>query len=89
MLGGPTATLSWTAPTQYTDGSTLLHLAGYHIFYGTASRQYTADINLTNPGLVAYVIDDLSAGTYFFAMTAYDSRGAESALSSEVSKVIS
>ncbi len=35
-----TATLSWTPPTTYTDGSTMSNLAGYRIHYGQ-SRECT------------------------------------------------
>jgi hypothetical protein len=33
------ATLSWTAPTENTDGTTLANLAGYRIRYGTSARR--------------------------------------------------
>ena len=84
----PTVTLSWVAPTQNTDGSPLIDLAGYNVHYGNASQQYTTTIKVTNPGLTTYVVDNLPAGTYYFAVTAYDSSGTESPLSSEVSTII-
>ncbi len=84
-----TATLTWDPPTQNTDGSALTNLAGYTIYYGTASGNYTHSIQLTNPGLAAYVIDGLVAGTtYYFAIAATTNTGLMSALSSEVSTVI-
>jgi hypothetical protein len=30
------ATLSWTAPDENTDGTPLINLAGYRIYYGTS-----------------------------------------------------
>ncbi len=35
-----TATLSWTPPTQNTDGSPLTDLAGYRVYWGTSSGNY-------------------------------------------------
>ena len=34
-------TLSWTAPTENTDGSQLNDLAGYKLYYGTSAGNYT------------------------------------------------
>lgn len=78
-------TINWNPPTQNTNGSPLTNLAGFKIHYGTASQKYTHTVTVSNPGLVTYVIDNLTPGTYYFAVTAYSSAGAESPLSSEVS----
>jgi hypothetical protein len=82
------ATLSWTPPTQNTDGSALTSLAGYRVYYGTSATALTSTIQLTNPGLTRYVVSDLSAGTYYFAIAAYNSTGTESAMSNVGSKSI-
>jgi hypothetical protein len=78
-------TINWNPPTQNTNGSPLTNLAGFKIHYGTASQKYTQTITVSNPGLVTYVIANLSPGKYYFAVTAYSSAGTESPLSSEVS----
>ena len=78
------ATLAWEPPTQNSDGSTLTDLVGYKIHYGTASQNYTATMALDNPGLTRYVVDNLPAGKYYFAVAAYNSKGIESTLSNEV-----
>jgi hypothetical protein len=83
------ASLSWTPPTQREDGSSLEKLAGYSIRYGMAAGLYTETINITNPGLTTYQVDDLKSGTYYFVVTAIDSLGYESQLSTPVSKTIS
>ena len=81
----PTAvTLNWMPPTENTDGTALSNLAGYHIHYGTQSGDYTQTITVDNPGIATYVVDNLSPGTYYFVVTAYNSDGTESPLSSEV-----
>jgi Fibronectin type III domain len=78
-------TLGWQAPTQNTDGSPITDLAGYKIHYGTASDDYTQTVELNNAGLSRYVVDNLPSGTYYFAVTAYNSKGVESNMSAEVS----
>lgn len=81
-------TVSWTPPTENTDGSTLTNLAGYHIYYGTSQSSLSKVVNITNPGLTAYVLSNLSAATWYFAMTSVNSKGEESPRSSVVSHVI-
>jgi len=85
----PNVTLAWEAPTQNSDGTPLTDLAGYKIHYGTESQTYTQTVPLANPGLTSYVIDGLAAGTYYFAVTAYNSAGTESLRSDEVSATVS
>ncbi len=81
------ATLSWNAPTTNTDGTPLTDLAGYKIYYGTSSGNYTAVINVGN--ITSYAVGNLAPGaTYYFAVTAYDSANNESSFSNEVSKSI-
>jgi hypothetical protein len=73
-----TATLSWTPPTTRTDGTALTNLASYRVYYGTSSSALTTRIDVANPGLSSYVVSNLAAGTWYFAVTALDSTGAES-----------
>lgn len=87
--GTGSATLSWTPPTTHSDGSALNDLAEYRVKYGTAEGDYSQVITVQNPGIASYVVDGLSAGTYFFVVTAVDSQGTESPASQSVSKTIS
>ncbi len=80
-----TATLLWVAPTTNTDGSPAT-VTGYRVYYGTASGTYTNKIDAGTT--TTYTVTNLSPGTYYFAVTAYDSSGNESAFSDEVSKSI-
>jgi Fibronectin type III domain len=82
------ATLSWTPPTQNTDGSPILNLAGYRIYYGSSAGALTNSINVTNPGLTAYTVADLKTGTTYFGITAYTSGGTESGISNIGSKTV-
>jgi len=82
------AILSWDPPATNTDGSALTDLAGYKIYYGTSSGNYSTVITVGN--VTTYTITGLTDNiTYYFATTAYDSSGNESAFSNEVSKTIS
>jgi hypothetical protein len=83
-----TATLSWVAPSQNTDGSALTNLAGYRIYYGTGANTLTDVIDVPTVGITAYVIDNLTADTYYFSIRAYTSAGIESDLSNVVSDTI-
>jgi hypothetical protein len=82
------ASVSWTPPTQNTDGTSLTNLAGYRIQYGPSASMLTQSVQIANPGLTTYVIDNLAPGTYYFAVRAYATSGAESANSNVVSKVV-
>ena len=82
------ASLQWTPPTQNTDGSALTNLAGYRVLYGASATQLTQTIQVANAGMSAYVVDNLAPGTYYFAVRAYTSSGAESANSNVASKVV-
>ena len=75
---GSTATLSWTPPTTRTDGTALTNLAGFNIYYGNSPTGLAHELNVPNAALSTYVISNLPADTYFFAMTAYDSDALES-----------
>ena len=81
------AVLSWQAPTKNVDGSTLTNLSGYKIYYGTTSKNYTQTVNVPGASTTTWTLP-LSPGTYYFALTAVDSAGAESAKTAEVSKTI-
>jgi hypothetical protein len=66
------------------DGTPLLDLAGYNVYYGSLSGIYTDYRVLDNPGLVTYMLDLPSSGSWSIVITALDSVGNESALSNEV-----
>jgi hypothetical protein len=82
------ATLSWQPPTSNEDGSPLTNLAGYKVYWGTTQGTYPNSVTLNNAGLASYVVNDLVPGTYFFAVTAVSSAGAESQRSNPASKTI-
>ncbi len=61
-------------------------LAGYKVYIGSSSRSYGSGIDVAN--VTTYTIEGLGAGTYYFAVTAYDTQGFESGYSNEVSSTI-
>ena len=80
-------TLSWDAPTINADGTPLIDLAGYKVYYGTSTGNYSQNINVGN--VTTYTVNNLTEGvTYYFATAAYDTVGNESEHSNEVSKTI-
>jgi Fibronectin type III domain len=81
-------TLNWTPPTENTNDTPLTNLAGYDIHYGRSSASLTHKISISNPGIATYVVSDLPAGKYYFAVAAVNSAGTESPLSSQVSATV-
>lgn len=86
--GGQTATLSWEAPTDNTNGSPLTDLVGYRIYYGQSPDGLTQTVQINTIGLQTYVIDGLESGTWYFAIRALAANGVESALSDIVLKTV-
>jgi hypothetical protein len=82
------ATLSWSAPTENEDGTTLTDLAGYKLYWGTTPGTYTDSATIDNPSITTYVVDNLAPGTYEFVATAYNADGVESRFSGTATKVI-
>jgi hypothetical protein len=96
-LDGPgTALLTWEAPTTNEDGTPLTNLAGYRAYYGTTSGSYSEmdDVGMATCEDVGGVtqctttISGLPIGTWYFAVTAYNSAGLESVFSNEAYKTI-
>lgn len=80
-----TANLRWIPPTQNTDGSSLTNLAGFRALYGSSASALSQTIDIPGAGVAAYTVEGLTTGTWFFAVKAYTSNGAESDLSNVVS----
>lgn len=80
------ATLTWDAPTTNVDGTPLTDLAGYKLYYGTSSGNYTVTIDVGN--VTTYNLDSFPPGTYYFVLTAYDISGNESEYSTEISRTV-
>jgi fibronectin type 3 domain-containing protein len=76
--------LQWSASSD-------TRVAGYRVYWGTASRTYQQGLGSgarASAG-TSHVVANLPSGrTYYFAVTAYDSSGTESAFSAEATKTI-
>lgn len=81
QVANGSATLSWTAPTLNSDGTPLTDLASYRIYYGFSEGNYPNEINVPNPGITSYVVENLPPATYYFVTTSVNSSGIESAFS--------
>ena len=79
--------VSWVAPAENTDGSNLTDLAGYNLYYGVASGNYTEVVPVNDASLTSFELP-IAPGEYYMAMTAYDFDGNESDLSNEIRQVI-
>ena len=88
---------SWTAPTTNTDGSPLIDLASYRVYYGASAPQCPGGTFVQVPSststpsanqTVTSRLTGLTAGTlYNVSLTAVDSAGRESACSTGASAV--
>jgi hypothetical protein len=83
-----TATLSWMPPTTNSDGTVLTNLAGYEVRYGQDADELSNKVSLTNASLSIYMVENLSAGTWYFAVLAVNSSGVTSSFSNVASKTI-
>lgn len=81
-------TLSWSPPTENTDGTPLTDLAGYRIYWGTTSGSYPNSVTIDNPGVTTYVIENLVPDTYEFVATSYNTSGVESDYSAPATKTV-
>lgn len=98
-----TGALSWDDPVQNVDGSPLIRcvdrtqqqvddnmdcLDSFTIYHGTASRVYDQPPIVVDETVNSLVVAPVVEGTIYFAITASDRDGNESAFSNEVSKLI-
>jgi len=70
--------LTWTKPTQNTDNSALTDLTGYKVVYGTSSSALSQQKAVNDAAAVSTSITSLTAGTWYFAVRAVNSKQAES-----------
>lgn len=83
------ATLSWQAPVQYTDGSPLAaaSLGAFRIYRGSSAGNL-APVAEVDGRATSFVVQNLAPGTHYFAVTAVTTGGAESGRSAVGSKTI-
>ena len=62
-------------PTENSDGTPLLDLAGYNVLWGTDPDDLAFSATIENAGITSYVVEGLTTGTYYFAVTAFNRNG--------------
>lgn len=87
-VGTGSATVSWTAPTLNSDGTALTDLASYRILYGLGADALDQSIEVENVSVNAYVVENLTDGTWYFAVVAVNASGLASEPSNVASKKI-
>jgi hypothetical protein len=81
------AQLSWTIPTTRADGTALTasDLAGYEIYYTDDTGSVSAVVPVSGGSTASTTVASMTPGKYSFAISAIDSAGLKSSLSSVVS----
>ncbi len=87
-IGTGSAMLEWTPPTENNDGSPLVDLAGYRVYWGTQPGSYTNVVTIDNASVSTYVVENLSPGSYEFVVTAFNTFGVESIFSNTAAEQI-
>jgi hypothetical protein len=87
--GTGTARVNWTAPTTNTNGSALTNLARFRVLYGTSASSLSQSATVSDPTARTTTISSLSPGTWYFAVRAVNSTGAESDNSNVTTKSVS
>jgi hypothetical protein len=78
---GGSASLSWTAPTTNSDGTAVTGLAGYRIYVGTDPANLSLRGGISGSQATTFEVLGLAPATYYFAVSAYNESGEESAKS--------
>jgi hypothetical protein len=75
--------LSWTAPSTRADGTYLPvnQLASYRVYRGTTIGNMAPLVDLEGSSNTEYTVTGLPSGSYYFAVSAFDTDGIESGFS--------
>lgn len=87
------ALVTWSPPTSNTDGTPLTDLASYNVYWNSGDPSLvtapTGKVKSVAPAATpAITITNLAAGNWYFAVTAINAMGVESALSNIATKTI-
>jgi hypothetical protein len=83
-----TATLTWNPPALNEDGSVLADLAAFKVYWGTSPGTYSQSTKISSATARTYTVGGLTKGTWYFVVTALNSRGVESPYSNVWSKTV-
>ena len=79
--GGLSVQIHWLPVTEYSDGSEITSIDHYQIHYGQETDQLDKVAISRTPNITSYIINDLEAGGYYFAMIAVAENGEQSVMS--------
>lgn len=84
------ATLEWTAPTEYEDGTPLApeEIMSFELLYGTQSGDYTNSVTVSGTAR-EFTISNLASGVWYFVATVTTVELETSVISNEVSRKFS
>lgn len=87
------AIVSWSPPTTNTDGSPLTDLASYNVYWNSGDPSLvtapSGKVRSVAPAITpTTTVINLAAGNWYFAVTAINSMGVESAISNIATKAI-
>ena len=85
-----TALLSWTAPLTRENGDSLAmgEIAGFEVVYGTSQDSLDQSLAIGDASVDELLIEELTEGTWYFAIRTLDTDGNRSRLSEVVYKQI-
>jgi len=88
--GSGNASISWSIPGTYEDGSTLntFDIGGYKVYQGTSPGNLTEVADINSATTTNFTVNNLSSNTYYFSISVYDSDGIESGKSAPISITI-
>lgn len=84
------ALLSWTAPLTRENGDSLAmgEIAGFEVVYGTSADNLDQSLAIGDASIDQLLVDELTEGTWYFAIRTLDTDGNSSRLSDVVYKQI-
>lgn len=84
------ALLSWTAPLTRENGDSLAmgEIAGFEVVYGTSEESLDQSLAIGDASIDELMVDELTEGTWYFAIRTLDTDGNRSRLSEVVYKQI-
>jgi hypothetical protein len=84
------ALLSWTAPLTRENGDSLAmgEIAGFEVVYGTSAESLDQSLAIGDASVDELLVDELTEGTWYFAIRTLDTDGNRSRLSEVVYKQI-
>lgn len=88
ILVSNTALLSWTAPLTRENGESLAmgEIAGFEVVYGTSADSLDQSLAIGDASVDQLLVDELSTGSWYFAIRTLDTDGNRSRLSEVVHK---